>query len=254
MMVEIKIVDDLLIRSNDRISIFGRTGSGKTFFVKNWLLPQYSNYVFYDFKHENDDVDHEIVINTPNQLKIDLDTYQKILYQPTQTNIRKEFNSVCDIIFKHKNTSLYVDESSNISTPSSILPYHNIIMTQGRTYNVGVINAAQRPRIIHNTIISESEHLFVFSLNLETDVDKIKEQIGAAAEDIHFLPEHHFLYHNVRFNRSYIFKPIPRHIHDPTKIDKFHELEIYHPTLEEYIKIIERHRARERLKRYIDGE
>ena len=242
MEIEFNITDNLSIKTNDRISIFGRTGSGKTFFAKNWLLPHYNRYVFWDIKHENIDIEHDIIINTPKELKQKILEYNKILYQPKNPT-DKDFNEICQIIFESRNISLYVDESSIISTPSKILFWHNIILTQGRTYGVGIINTSQRPRIIHNTLISESEHLFIFSLNLDTDVLKIRQQIGEASDDIRLLPEHHVLYHNVRLNRSYIFKPVKllSKLHD-INIKEIPKLELYKPSLEEYIKIVERHR------------
>lgn len=238
MVVEFKVVDDLTIKSNERISIFGRTGSGKTFFAKNWLLPHMTHYIFHDIKHENNDIEHDIIINTPKELKKAITEYRKILYQP-KSPTDKDFNNLCEIIFNNKNTTLYVDEASIMSSPTKILYWHNVILTQGRTYNVGIINTSQRPRIIHNTLISESEHLFIFSLNLDTDIFKIRQQIGDAADDIRFLPEHHVLYHNIKFNRSYIFKPVPLLDREKKEIS---ELQVYHPNLEEYINIVERHR------------
>jgi hypothetical protein len=240
MTVEFNITKDLIIRTSDRISIFGRTGSGKTFFVKNWLLPHYTHYVFWDVKHENIDIEYEVIVNTPAQLKNALTVYRKILYQPS-TSTHDDFNKICEIIFNNKNTVLYVDEASKISTPMKIAYWHNVILTQGRTYNVGIINSAQRPRFIHNSIIAESEHLFIFSLNLETDIIKIKQQIGDAGDDIRILPEHHVLYNNVKYNKSYIFKPA--NLFDPVK-KEIKPLEIYRPKLEEYMAVISHHRER----------
>ncbi len=237
-MTMFNIVDNIFIETNDRISIFGRTGSGKTYFSKNWLLPHYTHYVFWDIKHQNLDVEHDIVVGTPKELKNALIMHSKILYQPKNPT-DKDFNEICEVIFNNRNTSLYVDEAAIISTPSKILQWHNMIMTQGRTYGVGIINTSQRPRIVHNTLISESEHLFIFALSLDTDIFKIKQQMGDAAEDIRFLPEYHILYHNVKFNRSFIFKPVK--LYDPT-LEEIPKLELYHPSIEEYIKIVERHR------------
>lgn len=234
MVTEFKIIDDITIRTNDRIAVFGKTGSGKTFFAKNWLLPHYTHYVFWDVKHENNDVQNDIILNTPEQLRRQISDYRKILYQPKSPR-PSDFDEVCRIIFQHKNTSLYVDESSAVSTPGRILYWHNVIMTQGRSYNVGIINASQRPRAIHNTLISESEHLFIFTLNLETDIVKLRQQIGDAADDIRFLPEYHFIYHTTKFNKSFIFKPIK--MFDPEKTVS-EKLETYTPNLDEYLEIV----------------
>ncbi len=237
MVDEFTVIDNLKIRSNDRISIFGRTGSGKTFFSKQWLLPHYTRYVFWDIKKENSDMPHDIIITNPKELKSNIEKYNKIIYQPTKPT-DSDFNDICEIIFNSKNNALYVDEAALISTPSKILYYHKVIITQGRSYDVGIINVSQRPRDIHNTLISESEHLFVFALSLETDVIKLRQQMGNAADEIYTLPEYHFLYHNVKTNKSFIFKPIKtlpeRKEGEEISIPK---LELYRPSLEEYVML-----------------
>ncbi len=240
---EFTVIDNIKISTSDRISIFGRTGSGKTFFAKNYLLPHYDRYVFWDIKKENTDMLHDVIITNPKDLKKALENPilsarpSKILYQPTKPT-DADFNDICEIIFNSKNNALYVDEAALISTPSKILYYHKVIVTQGRSYDVGIINVSQRPRDIHNTLISESEHLFVFALSLETDVIKLRQQMGNAADEIYTLPEYHFLYHNVKTNKSFIFKPIKtlpeRKEGEEISIPK---LELYRPSLEEYVML-----------------
>lgn len=240
MVVEFNIIDDIILRSSDRISIFGRTGSGKTFFAKNWLLTHYTHYIFWDVKLLNNDIEHDVVVTTPSELKQAITEYSKILYQPKNPT-KKDFNEICKIVFDTKNTVLYIDEAASITSVNHLEYYHKIILTQGRAFNIGMINLAQRPREIHNTLISESEHLFIFSLNLETDIVKIKQSIGDAADDIRFLPEHHMLYYNIPRNRAFIFKPV--NSFDPINRE-VKSLELYQPSLIEYMSIVERHRSR----------
>lgn len=231
-MTEFEITDNISINTNDRISIFGKTGAGKTFFAKFWLLPHYTHYIFWDIKHENNDIEHDIIIKNPEELKKEISNYRKILYQP-ENPTGEDFNSICEIIFNNRNTTLYVDEAAIISTPSKIEYFHNVIITQGRSYNVGIIDSSQRPRIIHNTLISESEHIFVFSLNLETDIIKLRQQIGDASNEIRMIPEHHFLYFNVRYNKSFFFKPIKKIDIEKKEIPQ--KLELYNPSLKDYL-------------------
>ncbi len=231
---EFNIIKDINIRTNDRVLIIGRTGSGKTFFVKNWLLPHYDKYVFWDVKHENKDARQDITLNTPKELEQNIKSYNKILYQPTHS-AEEDFDDVCEIIFHNGDFTLYVDEASIISTATKITYWHNMIMTQGRSYNVGIINATQRPRIIHNTMISEAEHIFSFNLNLETDIYKIKQQTGDSADEIRYLPEHYFLYYSIRFNKTFLFKPVKPITKDTKEVPK---LEPYRPHLKDYLRII----------------
>ncbi len=243
MVNEFEVISGIKIRTNDRVALFGKTGSGKTSFAKRWLLPHYDAYVFWDIKHENSDMKHDIIVHTPVELEKAITEYARILYQPTllyratEGAVEREiaeasdFNDVCRIVFYNRDTALYIDEASAITTPSKIQHYHNIIMTQGRSYNVGVINVSQRPRAIHNTLISESEHIFIFTLNLETDIIKLRQQIGDAADEIRYLDEYYFMYFSTRANKSFMFNPL-----GSAPAGEIPKLEVYRPEYSEYIK------------------
>jgi hypothetical protein len=50
----------------------------------------------------------------------------------------------------------------------------------GRTLNVGIAAASQRPIGLHNVAISEAAHVFVFRLQLEGDRAKLAGVLGPA--------------------------------------------------------------------------
>ena len=76
-----------------------------------------------------------------------------------------------------------------------IEPWHNQIMIRGRSLGVGIVNVTQRPRACHNTLISEAEHFFIYRLQHETDVAKIKTILPKKyLSEIYTLPEYHCFY------------------------------------------------------------
>ena len=227
---QFRISDDISINSSDRILVVGRSGSGKSVLVKAVLLPNYDNYVFWDIKKENNDIIHDALVKTPAGLKYALDRYNKILYQPASVEM-DDFDAICRLIFEHKNMMLYVDEATRVSSPMKIPYWLNVIVTQGRSVNVGLIAASQRPKNISNTIISESLHFFIFGLNMATDRERMAEMMGKeAANEIQYLPQFHFMYYSVLDNRTILYKPI---LSAPGRRPR---MEIYKPTLADYMK------------------
>ena len=72
------------MKSNDRYFVTGSTGSGKTVWGKNVLLPQFNRIIFHDFKLENLDLLSKgfILVNTPDQMLAQMGGGNfKILYQ-----------------------------------------------------------------------------------------------------------------------------------------------------------------------------
>jgi len=190
------------IKSNDRVFVCGATGSGKTEFVKTALLHLYQRVVFQDHKIENNDLLSRgfVLANTPDQMLelMNANPVFKILYQPLSNDEQgylDDFNRICEILYKFGNCTLIVDEASYYCTGHSIEHYHRELMTRGRSRGVGVVNLTQRPMWINNLIISEAQHLFVFVLNLDKDIQKLK---GVLPKDMHAilyeLPEFHYIY------------------------------------------------------------
>ncbi|NJD76937.1 MAG: hypothetical protein FIB08_07570 [Candidatus Methanoperedens sp.] len=184
------------IKSSDRIFVAGKTGSGKTTLVKKMLFPMYTRRVFWDIKLENSDLAFCCTIcTTPDELRSSIKKGKtSILYQPKSLE-PFDFNRVCQILYETGNFTLFVDEVSRVCTPSWIEPWHDEIMTRGRGRGVGIVNLTQRPRRCHNTVISEAEHFFIFRLQLETDIAKIKEILPRQwANQVSSLPYHHCIY------------------------------------------------------------
>lgn len=184
------------IKSNDRIFLAGKTGSGKTTLAKKMLYPMYTRRVYWDIKHMNSDLlTCSSLATTPEELAASIKKGKvSILYQPRDIH-SYDFNRVCEIVYNTGNFALFVDEASKVCSSSWIEPWHDQIMTLGRERGVGIVNLTQRPRRCHNTVISEAEHFFIFRLQLETDVAKIKEILPRKYVDmVSALPYHHCIY------------------------------------------------------------
>lgn len=229
----IKLTNDISIRTNDRVSIYGKTGTGKTETFIKLMYPQYPRLVFWDVKRENGNIPHDIMVTNPKDLKKVIDKNNKILYQPKSIET-SDFDEVCQIIFEAGNIALYVDEVAAVSSTNKIEYYHKLIMTQGRSKGIGIVNVSQRPKDISNILISESEQFLIFTLTLDPDIKKLENIIGKdVAEEIRFLKYHYFLYYNTRDNIGRLFQPIG------LETEGIPELKIYKPSLKEYLQQIE---------------
>ena len=168
------------IQSNERIFICGMTGSGKSEFAKKFL-PFYPRVVFYDLEFANSDLIqyyHFTPVKDPETLLIYLQKGKKrILYQPREgdeVDEIKEFNQVCEIIYKTRNIGFMVDELSNFMSGQKAPYWFRRIQQVGRKHGVGCVSLTQRPKDIPQILLSESEHKFVFRLELEQDCEKIE--------------------------------------------------------------------------------
>ena len=183
------------IRTDDRVFICGKTGCGKTTFVKHSLLTGYPRIIFWDIKKQNSDWPHSIVCIDPAQLGLAIQqAHRYILYQPRDIS-GDDFNQVCRIVYDTGNIALYVDEVAYVTTGSYIEQWHKMLLIMGRSRGIGVITGTQRPRHVSNFCISESEHFFIGKLNLEDDIKKISVVL---AKEYHGMPlrmeKYHWIY------------------------------------------------------------
>ena len=183
------------INTSQRIFICGKTRSGKSVFAKS-LLHMYPRILLHDRKHEHAEfmrTHHFTPVRDPNELLLAIQkNKRRILYQPADPSV-EDFNEVCRIVYNTGNICIMVDEASSYVTASQIPFWFSEILRLGGLRGIGAIIITQRPRAIHNTVISESEFIFAFRLHLKTDRDKLREVIGEEVEALRQMPYYHFL-------------------------------------------------------------
>jgi len=196
------------IESNNRVFIAGQTGSGKTvleLLLLHNLVQKRIPVIIHDIKNELKT--GLPVVQNPGMLEQGMQKWQAIHYQPTDIGI-EDFDKVCEIIYTHGGVVLIVDEVSYYCDKSNILHFHKELLIRGRSRGIGMIQLSQRSREIHNTLISESQHLFCFQLILKSDIDKLRAFIPQKHVDkIYTLPRYHF-YHSDNQGNTQFYKPI----------------------------------------------
>ena len=185
------------IKTNDRVFIAGQTGTGKTILELSLLRTLIKNNVvviIHDIKCELQT--GLPVVQNYALLEHGLDKYKAIHYKPSDIGV-EDFDKVCEIVYNRGNVTLIVDEVSYYTDQNNLLHFHKELLIRGRSRGIGMIQLSQRSRLIHNTLVSESQHLFCFQLILKSDIDKLRAFIPQEYVDkIYTLPEHHYYYSN----------------------------------------------------------
>lgn len=201
-----------IIRPDERVFIAGKTGSGKTYLAER-LLDKYPYVVVLDNKGlfgTNRNTKEFYLAKQGYGLCYSLDElpkfaskYNKIVYRPDPIleGNRREFMDEMDAfywwVYNRENCILYVDEATATSDSYNILPGHNAIMKRGREKNIGCWNSSQQPVNVHNTLISEAEHYFVFRTQLQGHRDKLSGFMGdVVRKQIDGSMKYHYYYFN----------------------------------------------------------
>lgn len=201
------------------IFVGGITQSGKSFFIKHLfdaVKPDKRKCIFFDYKNDPDHVKwikkggYPIVSSlkgierywskTKKLFNFSKKPIQKkLIFRPPRpkgfAGAFKLLDDLSDYVFRKGNMILFIDEIAPLTTPQRIPPSLYDCLVMGASRGVTIISVSQRPKDIHNVILSESYTKILFRLNLEDDRKKIK---GIAdqevADSLHNLPNTEFVY------------------------------------------------------------
>lgn len=208
-------INELDIDLAHHIFIAGITQSGKSFFMKRLFDAIKSDgrmCVFLDYKHDPNHKQwikqHKYpVVKTMKNLKTGYykwfglkkgRRFSKVVYQPRRPQgfegAQKMLNDLSEFVYTRGNTILFVDEVAPLVSGYAIPDSFYDCLIMGASRGVTVIAISQRPKDIHNIIISEAYTKILFRLNLEDDRKKIKGfSSREVADSLQFLPNKQFI-------------------------------------------------------------
>lgn len=204
-----------LPNETQRLSIVGRTGSGKTVCAV-WHLSnadfEHMPWIVYDFKR-----DPLLAQIHALGLEIEAGAYELQLNEmPRKPGIYFVHPHPDDIepvrqqmyaIWAQENTGVFVDEGYMVCGPTKPNPAFRSLLTQGRSKHIPMIVLSQRPVWLDRFAFSESDFYQVFSLNHSGDRKTINEYVPADLSKP--LPPYHSYYHDVGKEETYVMKPVP---------------------------------------------
>lgn len=167
------------IRPDERVTLIGMTGSGKSTLAQ-YLLADEPRVVFVDPKSEMDSV-------AWNAREYDGNAYNQLLKgRPGRYILRAPIDQDYERYFEQFYTLgrliVYIDEVYGVTAGRTRAGnWLTALYTRGRSRQIAVWAATQRPRWIPLFILSEANWLFLFRLQLEADREAVASIMGPKA-------------------------------------------------------------------------
>lgn len=198
-----------LPRSDQRVTVTGRTGSGKTWFAA-WLLSKApfdkQPYIIVDYK--GDKLLGSIDRVERLSVKDPLPKHPGLFIVRPHIHEEAETEAWLWKVWERESTGLYFDEAfmlpnSGYSRRGAL----QAILTQGRSKHIPVISLVQRPSQISLFVFSEADYYACFHLNRKNDRKTMNDlSDGLGADD---LAPYHSRWYDVSNNKSYLMLPVP---------------------------------------------
>ena len=212
-------IDFSFVAYDQDITIMGAKSSGKSYLANTILkgLGGISVWV-YDFNFQFHS-SKAIVFNDLDKMLEVYDTAQRGHYilQPHDNSV-ETFKKFCAEGFKRGNLVLIMDEAHSFLTKLKQLKEFNDIILSGRPRGISCIVLSSRPSSLPNNVLSNARHVFVFKLNLESDVKFLEGFLGSDVwillppdkrhklKDEPALPEHTFFYRDMDTDKGMVGK------------------------------------------------
>jgi energy-coupling factor transporter ATP-binding protein EcfA2 len=186
-----KPAPDLIPKRGERAFVTGQTGSGKSAFVAQFLLPRIdmSPIIIYDTKDEPkfDALKPARVVATQEQLD---DAYRDqeidyIIVRPP-ISVTSDPDALDDMLYHHyeyyPDSVCYIDELYQFVRNFRAGRGLQGLLTRGRSRGITTIMASQRPAFIPMFALTESQKFYIFFLAHEDDRKRIAKVIRGFGE------------------------------------------------------------------------
>lgn len=167
------------IKTNERVIIVGKTGSGKTTLAR-YITTATRRLLVIDSKGSLGKWDLEPFDDEAlEKLRSGGAVRARVLRPPEDDG--SFYGHVFKAAYEAGNVVIYIDEMFAIVPPGSRAPeYMQACYTRGREFGIGVWSSTQRPASIPLIAISEAEHFFMFRLTLFEDRKRMSEFMSPA--------------------------------------------------------------------------
>ena len=213
------------IRFNDRVIIFGRSGSGKSELTNHLATGPRCQRLLWDSKDEFTIPGVEPVYS-PTAIRwdepvihliddsCDLDDVGRLFQVCWDRKVGRTGMAYGLVVIVHELGDLCLDQPQK--TPRPVINY----IKKGRAHGLGLIGASQRPVNIPRSARTEVQHVCTFAGGLDSDdlpvaakmhgmsVPELEQAITQASQ----LGEHAYIWGDLRTKQNTIRPPLPEHL------------------------------------------
>ena len=204
------------IRLNDRVAVFGGTGSGKSILAQVMYrsLPTKWWKLIIDI---TDSVIEPTALTFYDPKDIPWDKAYNLRFVPDiDIDLEEQINELYLNVFYHGVCWVWLDEANEVTTAHHTAFGLRKVLLQGRKAYVGHLSCTPRPADISKSIVTQAQYLITFALVDFDDRIRVARYIGMTPDEfdehIRGLGEHEYLFYDVAYRSLYQVPAVPEDI------------------------------------------
>jgi len=201
------------IKLNDRVAIFGGTGTGKSILAQVMFrsLPVKWWKIIIDI---TDSIIEPTALTFYDPNEVPWDKAYNLRFVPDiDADLEEQINALYFNIFYHGVCWVWLDEANEITTAHHTAFGLRKVLLQGRKAYVGHLSCTPRPADISKSIVTQAQYLITFALVDFDDRIRVARYIGMTADEfdaeISQLGEHEYLFYDVAYRSLYRVPAVP---------------------------------------------
>lgn len=208
-----------IIAPNDRVAIFGGTGSGKSVLAQV-LYQSIPNEGWWKIIIDvTDSINEPTALVFYDPIEIPWDKSFSLRYVPDiSQSLDEQISALFLSIYAHGVCWFWLDEANEISTAHRTAPGLRKVLLQGRKAYVGGSSCTPRPKDISKSIITQAQYIAIFTIVDYDDRAYVAKNIGMSPVEfddlMSTLGEFEYLFYDVRMRTLYHVPAIPFEVVD----------------------------------------
>lgn len=198
-------------KQGEHVSVFGRTGSGKTFMTTDLLNIRNGYIIAFGVKKEDESLDYLIKKEGFQRItswppKPEQEGQKRFILWPHIEKpddidaCRPIFAEALDKIYSQGGWTIYLDEVRYMSQRLKLAQPLSDIWILGRSSHLTLVGCTQRPTWVPLEMLTQASHVFLFAVNGQDDLQRLKaldiRNKDLVVPIVSRLPQYHCLYIN----------------------------------------------------------
>lgn len=197
-MKKLPTMQNLRLNNDERGSIIGQTGTGKSVLANQLLLASKNKRIAIIDPKGMFNYDGEDIEVTGNIRRIIGGKLDKFIFRPNPDNLTDidQYNELYKYCYRKGNFLIYTDDVLGIMSRNKYPHYLQVCYQMGRAKNISMLSAFQRPAWLPLFLCSEASKFYLFRLTVGDDIKRI-QQFVPDYESRRLHDKHTFLYYDI---------------------------------------------------------